>query len=79
MTEHCPLHCIKSGCAPDPDFLETHGAFVLTFAGLLGGFGAALLTYFLKSRCRRIKVCCIECDRDPIVLKPEQVSVEISN
>ena len=40
--------------------------FILTLVGLLGAGSAYCLTYFLKSRCTRIKCGCIECLRDPI-------------
>jgi hypothetical protein len=40
--------------------------FILTLVGLLGAGSAYCLTYFLKSRCTRIKCGCIECIRDPI-------------
>lgn len=38
--------------------------FVLALVGMLGGGGAACLAYFLKSRCVRIRCCCLECERD---------------
>lgn len=43
-----------------------NGSFVLTLVGLIGAGSAYCLTYFLKSRCTRIKCFCIECIRDPI-------------
>ena len=39
-------------------------SFILAVLGLFGGGGSALLIYFLKSRCKTIKCCCIECERD---------------
>jgi hypothetical protein len=42
------------------------GGFILTLVGILGAGSAYCLTYFLKSRCTRIKCGCIECIRDPI-------------
>jgi len=42
------------------------GGFVLTLVGLIGAGSAYCLTYFLKSRCTRIKCGCIECLREPI-------------
>lgn len=42
------------------------GGFVLTLVGLIGAGSAYCLTYFLKSRCTRIKCGCIECIREPI-------------
>ena len=70
----CPLQCIKAGC-DHPDFLEKHSTFIIT---LLGSFGACLgviLTYFLKSRCKKISTPCFTCDRDVIEIK----NVEINN
>jgi len=42
------------------------GGFLLTLVGLIGAGSAYCLTYFLKSRCTRIKCGCIECLREPI-------------
>jgi len=39
-------------------------SFILTLVGLIGGGLSALLVYFLKSRCKTIKCCCLECERD---------------
>ena len=60
----CPLSCVKSGCPTDPDFLEKHSTFVLTFCGILGTGVTVILTYFLKSRCKKIKFCGIEANNE---------------
>ena len=47
-----------------PDFLEKHGAWVLTIVGVATGCLGSMFAYFLKSRCRKIKCLGLECDRD---------------
>ncbi len=49
--------------------------FILTLVGLVGGGGAAILTYFLKSRCRTVECCCSKCERDVIPIEVSQVTV----
>ena len=49
--------------------------FILSVIGLVGGGGAVILTYFLKSRCRTVSCCCVTCERDVLALEPDQVSV----
>ena len=63
MSIDCPIECINRDliCASPPDFLEKHNGFVLT--------------YFLKSRCKKIKCFGLECDRTPIELEPDQVEI----
>jgi hypothetical protein len=56
-----------------PDFLQKHGAWVLTVVGLSSACLATVFAYFLKSRCKRIKLFCIECDREVPVLEPTSV------
>ena len=43
--------------------LEQLGLFITL---LLGGVGG-LLAIIFKSRCKKVKCCCIECDRDVIL------------
>lgn len=49
-------------------FIRENGAWLLTFFGLLGGCFSGMTIYFLKSRCRHIKLCygCVDCDREPL-------------
>ena len=76
MTE-CPIDCVRAAC-PEADFLERNGAWLLTvIAGLTGCFGM-LLTYFLKSRCRKIQCCGSECARDVIDLKNSDIEITSS-
>ena len=72
MATLCPIECFKDD---PPDFLSKHSTFVLTFSSLVSGGFALLLTYFLKSRCTTLKICCIKCEREPLNLQPEQVEV----
>ena len=72
-TLFCPIECVKSGCPSEPEWLEKHNGFLLTLIGLLGGAGGVLLTYFLKSRCKKIRCCGLECDRTPIELNADNV------
>lgn len=74
----CPIECTGVGC-PQPDFIERNGAFVLTVIGVITGFLGGLFTFFLKSRCKRIKLCCLECDRTPITLDVTDVEVNAGN
>ena len=57
----------------DQDFLEKHGAWVLTIAGLGAGCFGTLVAYFLKSRCKKIKLCGLECDREVVALDVKDV------
>lgn len=49
--------------------------FILTLLGLIGGGGAAILAYLLRSRCRTVECCCVKCERDVIPIDPTQVRV----
>jgi hypothetical protein len=73
----CPIECIKAGCPDEPDFLEKHSTFVITLIGSFGACLGVMFSYFLKSRCKTIKTCCFECDRDVLEIKPE--NIEINN
>jgi len=48
------------------NFVSTNSGFILTFFGICGGCVSGLAMCFLKSRCVRIKCCCISCDRTPL-------------
>lgn len=65
MSVNCSPECVNIGCQ-EPDWLEKHNSFVLTFATLLGGGVGVILTYFLKSRCEEIRCFCIYCKRKVI-------------
>ena len=65
--DNCPIHCVNIGC-PAESFLERHESFILTIVASMSAGLGLLLTYFLKSRCKRTTFCCIQCDREPIDL-----------
>ena len=78
MDTHCPIDCVRAAC-PDPDFLERNGAWLLTvIAGFTGCFGM-VLTYFLKSRCKRIQCWGVSCVRDVIELPAADVHISSSS
>ena len=70
----CPIECVRSAC-PDPDFIEKNGAWLLTIIGVFTACVGTVLTYFLKSRCKKIKCCGMSCDRDVLELSPQDVEV----
>jgi len=41
-----------------------NSAFFLTVAGIVAGIISVLVNGCLKSRCKDVKFCCIECVRD---------------
>ena len=61
----CPIECVRAAC-PDPDFLEKHETFVLTMTATISATLTALLSYFLKSRCTKIKCFGMSCMRQPL-------------
>jgi len=70
----CPIECVRSAC-PEDDWLQKHESFVLTVVGLLGGGAGVLLSYFLKSRCTKIRCFGFSCERQPIALDQSQVEI----
>lgn len=60
-----------------PDFVERNGTWVLSVLAVLMSCLAAMLSFFLRSRCTMIKCCCFECERDVVSLAPDQVSVAV--
>ena len=68
----CPIECINLAC-PERDWLEKHEGFIITIVGIFGTGLGVLLTYFLKSRCRRISCCGCSCDRTPVDLPQVEV------
>ena len=69
----CPISCVKSGC-DSPDFVEKHGAWLLTIFGGVGGLFSICFAFFLKSRCSKIKFGCLQCDRD--VIPADQIEID---
>ena len=74
MPIHCPIECVRAAC-PDPDFIEKNGTWLLTAIGGITATMGVLLTYFLKSRCRKMECCCLKIDRDPIAITEAEVEV----
>jgi hypothetical protein len=58
----CPIECINTACQ-QPDFIERNGAWIVTVTGMWAACIGGVLTYFLKSRCSRIRCCGVECNR----------------
>ena len=48
----------------DPDFVERNGVWMLSVLGVFMSCLSGILVYMLKSRCKKIKCACIECERD---------------
>jgi hypothetical protein len=73
----CPIECINRAliCESPPDWLEKHSTFVLTLVASLSACVGVVFTYFLKSRCKKIKCCGLECDRSPIELNANEIEV----
>ena len=78
--ELCSIECVNIGC-PQPTFLEKNQTFLLTIIGLGGSAFGVLTAYFLKSRCKKIKIFwgCLSCDRTVLELPIESVNVESVN
>jgi len=54
-------------------------SFIITIVGALLGCISGMLACVLKSRCSKIKFCCIECLREPIpVAELDKVEVDLS-
>lgn len=51
--------------------------FTLAVLSLMLTCFSGLTVYLLKSRCTRIQCCCISCEREPIPLNIEDVSVPL--
>jgi len=78
MSINCPIECVGVGC-PQPDFIERNGTWLLTLIGVIIGCFSSLLTYFLKSRCSKIKCCGVELDRQVIELKKGDFELDTSS
>ena len=70
----CPIECVRSAC-PDPDFIEKNGAWLLTVIGLFSACMGTIFAYLLKSRCKKIKCCGLECDRAVVELDAQDIEV----
>lgn len=52
----------------EPDFVERNGAFILSMLGIVMTCISGGMVYMLKSRCRTIRCCGVECERDVLDL-----------
>lgn len=60
----------------EQDFIEKNGTWLLTVVGITIGCFGTMFTYFLKSRCHKLKLGCLECDRTPVDLEAKDVTLE---
>ena len=60
----CPIECVKD----NPDFIERNGAWLLSVIASSSALFGYLLSYLLKSRCKKIDCWGLKCDRTPIDL-----------
>lgn len=74
MSIECPIECVRAAC-PSPDFLEKHSAWLLTVMAAFTGCIGVMLTYFLKSRCRKINCCGVSCVRDVMELDAKSANL----
>lgn len=58
----CPVECLTYDAE---DWLTKHSTFTLTLVGSLSACIGVVMSYFLKSRCSKISIGCISCDRVP--------------
>ena len=71
---NCPIQCIKSGC-DEADWLQKHESFVLTITATMSAALGVVFSYFLKSRCTKIRFCGFSCDRTPVSLEATDLEV----
>jgi len=55
--------------------LPVSETFLIGCIGLIGGMCGGFLTFLLRSRCSKIKCCCIECER--VVSDSPQEPIEV--
>lgn len=60
-----------------PDFLQRNGSWLLSIIAAFSASLGAVLTYLLRSRCRHIRIGCLECDRTPVVLEPTSAEIAV--
>ena len=63
----------------DPDFIQRNGAWLLSMLGILATCMSGLMVYMLKSRCRRIRCCGVDCERDVLDLNAMQNVANVSS
>ena len=65
----------------EPDFVERNGTWILSVLGVTMTCVSGILAYFLKSRCRSIKCCGVQCERDVLNLERipnSQLQIELT-
>ncbi len=70
----CPLECVKDS----KSFIKDSEGFLLTVVATISGIIGLLLQTCLKSRCTAIKLCGLECIRQPIPVQ-ELNNVNVNN
>ncbi len=70
----CPIECVKD----TPSFVKESEGFLLTIVATISGIIGLLLQTCIKSRCTNIKLCGLECIRQPIPVE-ELDNVNIVN
>jgi len=54
--------------------------FILAIIGIASGLCGAFLSFMLKSRCAKIKCCCVECERNVLDAKDLEIAdVKVKN
>ena len=71
----CPIECVKDR----PDFIERNGAWLLSVIASVSACVGYCLSYFLKSRCKKIDCCGMKCDRAPLELNPTDAELVSRN
>ena len=67
----CPIECVKD----NPDFIERNGAWLLSVIASSSALFGYLLSYLLKSRCKKIECWGFKCDRTPIDLDSSEAQI----
>ena len=70
--ENCECECVAS------DFIQSNEAFLLTIVASISAMFGLLLNTCIKSRCTAIRLCGLECIRQPIPVE-ELNNVQIEN
>jgi len=61
-------------------FIQTNDSFILTVLGIISAAFTACLGFMLKSRCRVIKCCGLECQREVLsVTEMQSIETELNN
>ena len=58
-----------------PDFIQNNGAWLLTVIGVGSACLGTIFSYILRSRCKKLKFCGTECDREVVALDPKDIEV----